>query len=275
MKLDKATILGLLLAIGGISAGLLLEGGSLFEVLQPTAALIVLGGTIGATMVSQPFKDILGAGRQFVGIFKESESDIDETVELIVKLAYEARRSGIISLEKKLAEIPDRFMRKALMLAVDGTEPKDLREIMEMEISQYVARREAEARVFESAGGYSPTIGIIGAVLGLIQVMKHLDNIDEVGKGIAVAFVATIYGVGIANLVLLPASKKIIGRAQEAAMMRELMLEGVISLTEGLNPRLIRSKLEGYQDEKEEPEGDQTSQSPSAPPKEMHAAAQK
>ncbi len=249
MKVDKATLLGLFLAVGGISVGLVLEGGSLVEIMQPTAALIVFGGTIGATFVSQPMTVVFAASRRFLGIFREDQYDVGATIDQIIELAHEARRSGIISLEKKLSQLPERFMRKAVMLAVDGTEPRDLREIMEMEIDQLRTSREAEAQVFETAGGYAPTIGIIGAVLGLIQVMKHLDNIDEVGHGIAVAFVATIYGVGIANLVLLPAAKKIVARSHEEAINKQVMLEGVISLTEGLNPRLIRLKLEGYLEE--------------------------
>jgi chemotaxis protein MotA len=210
--------------------------------------LIVFGGTFGATLLAQPVSVCLGACRQLLKVIYETEQDYDAIIEEIIGLSNDARRSGIISLEKRLSQIPDRFLRKAVTLAVDGTEAKDLREIMRMEIEQQSARRHAEAGVFETAGGFAPTVGIIGAVLGLIQVMKHLDNIEEVGKGIAVAFVATIYGVGVANLFLLPAAKKIIARADQAATVGEIKLEGVISLTEGLNPRLIRSKLEGFLD---------------------------
>ena len=149
-------------------------------------------------------------------------------------------------MDKKIQDIADPFLHKAMSLAVDGTDPKDLRGILENEIDQDMGRREAEAQVFESAGGFAPTIGIIGAILGLIQVMKHLDDISEVGKGIAVAFVATIYGVGIANLVLLPGAKKILARARQLETVKFLMLEGAVGLAEGLNPRLIRSRLEAF-----------------------------
>ncbi len=151
-----------------------------------------------------------------------------------------------MALEVQAASAHDPFLRKALSLAADGIEIARIRDIMELEIAVFESQSEAEARVFESAGGYAPTIGIIGAVLGLIQVMKNLANIDEVGRGIAVAFVATIYGVGSANLFFLPAGNKIRARAHEVVQSRELMLEGVLAIAEGLNQKLIRIKLEAY-----------------------------
>jgi chemotaxis protein MotA len=271
MKIDAGIFLGLAVGIGGIVAGLILEGGSVLEIVQPTAALIVFGGTLGATLISQPLPTVWGATRQFLSIFGESRQNLDDVIDQVVDLAQEARRNGIISLEKKLSGISDRFMRKAVTLAVDGTESKDLREIMEVEIHQESSRREAEAKVLEAAGGYAPTIGIIGAVLGLIQVMKHLENIEEVGHGIAVAFVATLYGVGIANIVLLPGAKRMISRIEQVAVRKELMLEGVICLTEGLNPRLIRFKLGGYLDSPTE-DDEELGGSPGRAPEVQHAA---
>jgi chemotaxis protein MotA len=245
-SLDKGTLLGLAIAFGGICGGLVLEGGSLREITQPTAAMIVFGGTFGATLVGHPFKLVLRACRQFAAILFEVHTDPRGAIQQILDFATKARKSGIVSLEKEALAIPDPFLRKALTLAVDGTEPQEIRRMMELEIIMQESRRESEARVFEAAGGFAPTIGIIGAVLGLIQVMKHLDNIEEVGKGIAVAFVATIYGVGIANVVLLPAAAKIKANAQAHQMILELTLEGVIGIAEGLNPKLIQGKLEAY-----------------------------
>ena len=169
-----------------------------------------------------------------------------EAIEEIISFAGKARRHGIVSLEQDADNVPDPFLRKALNLAVDGTDLDDIRRMMELEVAAEEHRGEDEAKVFEAAGGYAPTVGIIGAVLGLIQVMKHLENIDEVGRGIAVAFVATVYGVGSANLFFLPAANKLRSRVQRATQIRELMLEGVISIVEGLNPKLIRTKLEAY-----------------------------
>ena len=246
MRIDWGTLAGLILAFGGIAVGLTLEGGSLYEILQPTAALIVFGGTFGATLIAEPFPIVRNACRQLFVVFTEPRFRLETAVDEIIDLANQARRHGIVSLDKKLQEISDPFLSKAMSLAVDGTDPKDLRSILENEIDQDMARREAEAQVFESAGGFAPTIGIIGAILGLIQVMKHLEDISEVGNGIAVAFVATIYGVGIANLVLLPGAKKILARARQVETVKCLMLEGAIGLAEGMNPRLIRSRLEAF-----------------------------
>ncbi|HSW50081.1 MAG TPA: MotA/TolQ/ExbB proton channel family protein, partial [Bryobacteraceae bacterium] len=169
----------------------------------------------------------------------------------LIGFATKARKSGIVSLEQEVDTLPDPFLKKALSLAIDGMELKELRKMMELEIGMEEQRAEEEAKVYEAAGGYSPTIGIIGAVLGLIQVMKHLENIEEVGKGIAVAFVATVYGVGLANIFFLPSGNKLKARARQTIMLRELVLEGVAGIVEGLNPKLIRSKLEAYS--REEP----------------------
>jgi chemotaxis protein MotA len=161
-------------------------------------------------------------------------------------IANQARREGIISLDKELATIREPFLHRALMPAVDGTEPQELRKIMELELDNKEEQEEKIPQLFESAGGFSPTIGIIGAVLGLIQVMQHLDKIDEVGKGIAVAFVATLYGVGAANLILLPASGKLKIRIRDEQIIREMTLEGVVSILEGMNPRILEAKLLGF-----------------------------
>ena len=179
-------------------------------------------------------------------IFFERSDSPQAAVDEIIGYATKARKGGIVSLEAEADKIQDPFLRKALNLAVDGTDLQELRKMMELQIAIEHDRTEAEAKVFEAAGGYSPTIGIIGAVLGLIQVMKHLSNIEEVGHGIAVAFVATVYGVGVANILFLPAASKIKARAKRKLEMRELMVEGVVGIVEGLNPKLIRSKLEAY-----------------------------
>jgi chemotaxis protein MotA len=163
-----------------------------------------------------------------------------------VRYAQKARREGIVSLDTELAQIEDPFLKKSLMLAVDGTEPQELRKIMELELDNQAEYEEQVPQVFESAGGFAPTIGIIGAVLGLIQVMQHLDKIDEVGRGIAVAFVATIYGVGSANLLYLPVAGKMKIRMRDEQIAREMTLEGVASILEGMNPRMLETKLLGF-----------------------------
>jgi chemotaxis protein MotA len=170
----------------------------------------------------------------------------DELIKMLIGFANKARRNGVVSLDADLKTIQDPFLKRSLMLAVDGTEPNDLRKIMRVSLDSSIESEEQLPMVFESAGGFSPTIGILGAVLGLIQVMKNLDNIQEVGKGIAVAFVATIYGVGIANLFFLPFAGKMRLRMREEHQRREMMLEGVISILEGMNPRMLEVKLAGF-----------------------------
>lgn len=245
-KIDLATVAGLVIAVGAILAGMTLEGGKIQEILQPTAAMIVFGGTIGAVLVTTPLNVLGGAARSLLSVFVERCEKPQIIIEEIIRYATKARKNGIVSLEQEADTIEDRFLRKALNLAVDGTDLQEIRKMMELEMSVEEHRASMEAKVFDSAGGYSPTIGIIGAVLGLIQVMKHLENINEVGRGIAVAFVATIYGVGSANILFIPAANKIRARAHTAIQMKDLMLEGVAGIVEGLNPKLIRTKLEAY-----------------------------
>lgn len=244
--MDKATWGGIVIGIGGIVAGLLIEGGKLGQIMQPTAAMIVFGGTLGAVLIQFPLPVVLGAFRRLIHVFFEPKHDALATVKELVSYANKARREGIVSLDSELAKVEDPFLKKSLMLAVDGTEPQELRKMMELEIDNLAEREEKIPQVFESAGGFAPTIGIIGAVLGLIQVMQHLDKIDEVGRGIAVAFVATIYGVGAANLFFLPSAGKMKIRIREEQVLREMTLEGVISILEGMNPRMLETKLLGF-----------------------------
>jgi chemotaxis protein MotA len=250
---DKASWGGVLLGFGGIVGGLLLEGGNFSQIVQPTAAMIVFGGTAGAVLIQFPLPVVLNAIRQLARVFFLRQSNPSGIVEQLVKYANRARREGIVSLDSELELIQEPFLKQSLMLAVDGTEPMELRAQMELEMENQAEYEDKIPQVFESAGGFSPTIGIIGAVLGLIQVMQHLDKIDEVGRGIAVAFVATIYGVGAANLILLPAAGKLRFRIREEQILREMTLEGVVSILEGMNPRMLQSMLLGFLRESQPP----------------------
>jgi chemotaxis protein MotA len=263
---DLASIGGLVLAVGGILAGLMMDGGKMKDVQQFSAALIVLGGTIGAVMITTPLKVLLGAVGRLGSVFLETARSPEALIEEIIGYATQARKQGIVSLETQAASISDPFLRKALNLAIDGIDLNQLRSIMELEIGLQEHHGEAEAKVFEAAGGYSPTVGIIGAVLGLMQVMKNLANIEEVGHGIATAFVATVYGVAVANLFFLPAANKLKARVKEQVQLRELALEGVLSLVEGLNPKLIRTKLEAYAPHKAAPKKEKAQAAPAAKP---------
>jgi chemotaxis protein MotA len=243
---DKASVGGVLLGLAGVIGGLLLEGGTVSQILQPTAAMIVFGGTAGAVLVQFPLAVVLTAVGRLAGIFSEPQTGLDAVIDRLVNYANIARRRGIASLDDELSEVQDPFMKKVLTLAVDGTEPQELRKIAELELDNELEREERFPQVFESAGGFSPTVGIIGAVLGLIQVMQHLDRLDEVGRGIAVAFVATIYGVGAANLLLLPVAGKMRIRLREEQAQKEMVLEGVIAILGGMNPRMLRNSLRSF-----------------------------
>ena len=244
--MDLASIGGIVLALGAILGAMLMEGGSIGQVSQLTAAMIVIGGTAGAVMVQFPLDIFLAALKGVVGVFLHKGADSEKILAQLVEFAIKARKSGIVSLDRDLATVSETFLKQGLMLAVDGTEPSEVRKIMQLELDNKSEMEEKIPQVFESAGGFAPTVGIIGAVLGLIQVMQHLDNIDEVGKGIAVAFVATIYGVALSNLFCLPAAGKLKIRHKEETMVKEMMLEGVVSILEGLNPRMIETKLRTF-----------------------------
>lgn len=243
---DFASLGGLGVALGAIIGGLMMEGGHVSDITQVSAAVIVLGGTLGAVMVTSPFSALIGALKGLKNVFFESVVNLEAAIEEVIGYATKARKSSIISLEEDLPNISDPFLQKALTLAVDGTDIQELRGMMQLQLEQSEKHAEAAAKVFEAAGGYSPTVGIIGAVLGLIQVMKHLEDISEVGRGIAVAFVATVYGVAVANLFFLPAANKLKSRLHAEVQAQELLLDGVSSILEGMNPKLIRVKLEAY-----------------------------
>jgi chemotaxis protein MotA len=263
---DLSTLAGIGLALAGLIGGLLLERGSIQDIAQTTAAMIVLGGTFGAVLVTTPLHVVLRALQRLGDVFFDSSQPHAAVIDLLIRFASKARREGIVSLESEAESIPDPFLRKALSLAVDGADLQELRKMMEIDIVQSELAREAEARVWESAGGYAPTIGIIGAVMGLIQVMKHLDNMSEVGHGIAVAFVATVYGVGSANIFFLPAANKLRAKLREAIALQEMVLEGVVAIIEGLNPTLIRLKLESFDPRREQPKPRSVQLAPAAQP---------
>jgi chemotaxis protein MotA len=243
---DLASFGGILVGIGAVFGGLLLEGGKLSDVTQLTGAIIVFGGTLGAVMVTTPMATLLRAIRQLKLVFFEPRYSTQALIREVIEFGNMARKNGIVSLERDVENVRDSFFRKALSLGVDGTDLEAIRKMMDLELEVEADRGRADAKVFETAGGYSPTIGIIGAVLGLIQVMKNLENIEAVGHGIAVAFVATVYGVASANLFFLPAAGKIRSRVEQSIRVRELMLEGVCSIVQGLHPTIIERKLEAY-----------------------------
>ena len=244
--MNKSALSGIVIALAGIAVGLYLDGGKVGQILQPTAALIVFAGTLGAVMLQFPFNSVMEAAWQFIRIFIATKDPAQKIIEEIARYAAIARRNGVMSLDPELDLIKDPFLKKALTLAVDGTHSTELRQRMELEMDGEEDREDLIPKVFEAAGGYAPTIGILGAVIGLIQVMQRLENINEVGKGIAVAFVATIYGVGSANLLFLPCAGRIKIIMRRKQVLREMMLDGVLSIVEKTSPKAIESKLAAY-----------------------------
>jgi chemotaxis protein MotA len=243
---DKSALGGIGLAVAGIAVGLYLDGGKVGQLLQPTAALIVFGGTFGAVMVQFPFSVVKRAAGQLKGVFIGGKDPAAQLIEDLTGYALRARRNGLMSLDTELELIQDPFLKKAMTLAVDGTHSPELRQRMEFEMDSEADQEDLIPKVFEAAGGFAPTIGILGAVIGLIQVMQRLENINEVGKGIAVAFVATIYGVGSANIFFLPCAGRIKILMRRKQVLRELMLDGVLSIVEKLNPRVLEAKFAAY-----------------------------
>ena len=242
---DALSLIGLPLGVIMIVGGHILEQGKLGSLLQGAAALIVFGGTLGAVFLSHTLADVKEAWRSLRHVFVDDAPAAGQLLDTIGRLAIKARRDGILSLDDDLDALSDPFLRRGLRLAVDGTNPSTLRNMLEAENDGREEYESAPARVYEAAGGYAPTVGILGAVLGLIHVMENLSDPSKLGAGIAVAFVATVYGVGSANLVLLPIAAKLRGRALRRARRREVILEGVLAIQEGQNPRVIEQKLRG------------------------------
>jgi len=241
-----SAVFGIFLALAGIALGLYLDGGKLAQMLQPTAALIVFGGTLGAVIVQFPFSVVLQAVGQLGPVFLGRTDPAAGILTTLVQFTQVARRGGILALDHEIEFVDDPFLRKALMLAVDGASPLVLRSVMEIELDTLAERDELLPKVFEAAGGFAPTVGILGAVIGLVQVMQRLENINEVGKGIAVAFVATLYGVGSANLFFLPCAGRIKILVHRRSMLREMMLEGVLAIQDRANPTALETRLSAY-----------------------------
>lgn len=244
--MDKLTLAGILIALSAIVGGNVLEGGHTHSLVQLTAFVIVMGGTLGAIMVQTRLGTFMRAIRMIPWIFKPPVVDIDVSIQKIVKWSHTARKEGLLGLESIAETEPDDFARKALQLLVDGSEPDTIRDVLEVDMNSKEHTELQAARVFEAMGGYSPTIGIIGAVMGLIHVMNNLADPSALGPGIAVAFVATIYGVGLANILFLPMSNKLKALIQHQSRYYEMIVDGIISIAEGENPRNIEMKLQGY-----------------------------
>ena len=244
--MDKISVIGLLLGVSAIILGQWLEGGHIASLLQFTAFLIVMGGTIGAVMLQSRLPDFLSGVRMLKWVFVPPQHDFRRILATLVTWSQQARRGGLLGLEPFAQNEKDPFVKRGIQLLVDGAEPEMIRKALELDIDAWELRAKAAARIWESAGGYAPTIGILGAVLGLIHVMENLTDPGKLGAGIAVAFVATIYGVGSANLIFLPIYNKLKQHIGTEVRRREMLTEGIVTIANGENPRIMENKLAGF-----------------------------
>jgi len=244
--MDKLSLLGLVLGLTAIVGGQILEGGHIGSLLQPTALLIVGGGTLGAILLQTPSTVFLRGLKMAKWVWIPPLIEQKKLIDQIVYWSHLSRKEGLLALENQIPGIKDDFVRKGLQLLIDGADPERLRDVLDVEISAFEEEWRNAAKIWESAGGYSPTIGILGAVMGLIHVMENLSDPTKLGAGIAVAFVATIYGVGLANLVYLPIAGKLKHYIARLVAVREMLVDGLTGIAVGDNPRIIESRLRGY-----------------------------
>lgn len=241
------TVIGLVLGLGAILASVVIEGGALIALVNVPGALIVFGGTIGASLVSFPLPQILALPQLILRtIISGKKENAEQLVAQLVGLADKARRQGLLSLEEEEQNVSDPFLKKGIMLVVDGVDPAEVRHILETEIHLMQERHAHGYGVLEAMGGFAPTMGVLGAVMGLINVLSHLEESSNLGEGIATAFVATMYGVGSANLMFLPWAGKLKAHSQHEVLLRRIMMEGILAIQAGDNPHIVRQKLEAY-----------------------------
>jgi chemotaxis protein MotA len=241
--MDIATIGGLILGIGAVIASFMMEGGHVSALVQIPAMILVILGTLGAATVTTSFSQLRNLPKLFKIILFEKKLDSQQLIELIYTLSQKSRKNGLLSLEKELTIIEDSFLRKAIQLAIDGFETTKIREILEIEMTYMHERHKVGSAFFQKLGGFSPTLGIIGTVLGLIHALGSMENSSNMASAIAAAFIATLWGVALANLVYLPISDKLKAKHQDEAVYLEIISEGVVSLAMGDNPRVIKMKL--------------------------------
>ncbi len=244
--MDKISLAGIAIGMLAIVGGQVLEGGHVGSLVQPTALLIVLGGTLGAVLLQSPFHIFKRGMKMAKWVWVPPVIEQKRMIDQILSWSQQSRREGLLALENQIPGIKDEFTRKGLQLLVDGADPERIRELMEVQIGTFEDEWRQSAKIWESAGGYSPTIGILGAVMGLIHVMENLSDPTKLGAGIAVAFVATIYGVGLANLVYLPIAGKLKYYIMRMVASREMLVDGLVGIALGDNPRIIEGRLKGY-----------------------------
>ncbi len=247
--MDRGSVIGLLIALTGVLLGQFIEGGHLSSLFHPAALIIVLSGTFGAVMLQNDFDDFMAGIKMGFATFSAPPNDKPALAKRINVWSAHARKEGIMMLEKFINQEKEPFIKKGLFLMTDGTPPDKIREILAIDLYFYETTQKNRAKIWSAAGGYSPTIGILGAVMGLIQVMENLAEPDKLGAGIAVAFVATIYGVALANLVFLPIANKMKLRIQDELKRREMLINAWVSIASGDHPKVVDERLKSYLDQ--------------------------
>lgn len=244
--MNFTTLFGLIFASAALIVGFMMEGGTISALFSPSAMMIVFGGTFGATIVAYNFEEIKNIPRLLIMALNRKIPSYQDAIDQVVDLADKARREGLLYIDNMLDTIEDPFLRKAMQLVVDGTDPEMVRNILETEMYSTHERHEIGVSIFESAGGYSPTMGIIGTVMGLVHVLGNVDNPEALAPAIAMAFTATLYGVAAANVFFFPIANRLRNLSQKELTLKELQIEGVLSLQAGYNPILIRERLNAF-----------------------------
>lgn len=243
--MDLASILGLAMGVGFVLFGIL-SGGSLALFINIPSIMIVVGGSVGATLINYPLSDVIGVAKIVKKAFLHTEESPIGVIDILVSFAETARREGILSLEQKAAGIDDEFLKKGINLAVDGTEPEYIKEIMETETNYIAERHKVGAGIFDSMGAYAPAFGMVGTLIGLINMLAKMDDPSSIGPSMAVALITTLYGAFIANLICLPIAGKLKARSASEILIKELCIEGIMSIQSGDNPRIVEGKLKAF-----------------------------
>lgn len=244
--MDLTTILGLVVGIGALLVSILLEGGHLSSLLSVPALIIIFGGTLGATAIGYTVKELKTVPVLLKIAFSDEKNDVRGMIEIVVQFAEKARREGLLALEDDLSQIEDGFLLKGMQLVIDGTDAELVRSIMETQLAFVQERHHKGSSMFETAGGYAPTMGIIGTVMGLVHVLSNLKDTDTLGPAIATAFIATLYGIFSANIFFLPVASKLRNRSSNQILFYEIALEGILSVQAGDNPRIVEEKLDAF-----------------------------
>ncbi len=244
--MDLATIIGLVLAWGAFLGSIMIEGGDISALVNPSAALLVFGGTLGASMICFPLSAIVGLPGVLKNAFFGKKEDVAHIIKTLVGYAERARREGLLALEEEAHSVTDPFLKKGIQLAIDGTDPELVREIMETDIQFLGSRHHEGANIFGTMGGFAPTLGVIGTVSGLVHMLANLSDPGSMGPSIAAAFIATLYGVCSANLLFLPLGNKLKAISHEEVLVREIMTEGILAIQSGDNPRIVEEKLKAF-----------------------------